>query len=71
MSVVHQLAQAVLGVGLLGLVVRLFVAAVSDYQPVNSSPPPAGPDPGPVLSPRPDRRQSAAWRRRRRRRPTR
>ena len=48
MSVVRQLAQAVLGVGLLGLAVRLFVAAVSDYQPVNSSPPPAGPDPGPT-----------------------
>src|SRR6266511_1521424 len=33
MSVVRQLAQAVLGLALLGHVVRLFATAVSDHQP--------------------------------------
>ncbi len=48
MSVVRQLAQAVLGLGLLGLVVRLLVAAVNDDQP-DEHPPPAGTaDPGPL-----------------------
>jgi hypothetical protein len=45
MSVARQLAQAVLGLALLGLVARLLVAAVRDHQPANGSPPPA--DPGP------------------------
>jgi hypothetical protein len=33
MSVAHQFAQAVLGLALLGHVVRLFVVAASDYEP--------------------------------------
>jgi hypothetical protein len=50
MSVARQLAQAVLGLGLLGYVARLFVAAVSDHQPtVDPEPPRAGSvDPSPT-----------------------
>jgi hypothetical protein len=49
MSVARQLAQAVLGLGLLGLVIRLFAAAVSDHHPTADPNPPraatAGPGP--------------------------
>jgi hypothetical protein len=45
MSVVRQLAQAVLGVALFGLVVRLLVAAITDG---HDEPPAAQVDPGPV-----------------------
>jgi hypothetical protein len=49
MSVARQLAQAVLGLGLLGLVARLFVAAVRDHHPTADPNPTrvaiAGPDP--------------------------
>src|SRR6266540_6476860 len=38
MSVVRQLAQAVLGLALLGHVVRLFATAVSDHQPTAPEP---------------------------------
>jgi hypothetical protein len=47
MSVVRQLAQAILGLVLLGHVIRLATAAVSDHQPAaDPEPPPA--DPGPT-----------------------
>ncbi len=49
MSVVRQLAQAVLGLALLGLVVRLLVTAVNDDKPDDNRPPPAGTaGPGPL-----------------------
>jgi hypothetical protein len=52
MSVVRQLAQAVLGVALLGLVVRLFAAAVSDQPAADPEPPRAATaDPGPLWVP--------------------
>jgi hypothetical protein len=40
MSVARQFAQAVLGLALLGLVVRLFAAAVRDHQPAADAEPP-------------------------------
>jgi hypothetical protein len=47
MSVARPLAQAVLGVALLGYVIRLAAAAVSDHQPAaDPQPPPT--DPGPT-----------------------
>jgi len=46
MSVARQLAQAVLGLALLGYVVRLFAAAVSDHHPATGGP--AAADPGPT-----------------------
>jgi hypothetical protein len=42
MSVARQLAQAVLGLALLGLVVRLAAAAVSDHRSDDDQPPPTG-----------------------------
>ena len=36
MSVAHQFAQAVLGLALLGHVVRLFVVAASDHEPTST-----------------------------------
>jgi len=49
MSVLHQLAQAVLGLALLGYVARLLAAAVNDHSAAAPEPPPAGAgDPGPT-----------------------
>jgi hypothetical protein len=49
MSVVRLLARAVLGLALLGLVVRLLAAAVNHDKPDDDRPPAAGPaDPGPA-----------------------
>jgi hypothetical protein len=48
MSVVRQLAQAVLGLGLLGLVVRLLVAAISDHRSDDGQPSAGPADPGPL-----------------------
>jgi hypothetical protein len=49
MSVARQLAQAILGLALLGLVIRLLAAAVRDHQPAADPNPPraatAGPGP--------------------------
>jgi hypothetical protein len=44
-NLLRQLAQAVLGLGLLGLVVRLFVAAVNNH---HDQPPATPADPGPA-----------------------